>query len=682
MTAICASHYRNPLNDVLVGRKHHHQNRFRPRQSTRSAFYKPGLLAKGAEAGTDDRGASVDDREGQSHGNSNGNSNSHDNSNHNNNHRSHLGREGDWNFRPSALQHDDYGTGAMGVDELVDLYVRDNERAAMEGVVVPPRPRSKSLRWFLERERRACSNNSNRNSNNSNHNHSNNKDEDSQHRHTKAASVRDALFSASSSATAASSPPKQPQHQNQQQYQQQQQNQHQRPRSFAQLRCLQWNIQAFTSPRDERNLQTITAGTIRSICETDSDVLVLNEIHWRDTEEQLQQQQQQQHQQQEEERKAEFDFIHSSQSLLEEVLRLRGYSFVRVAVHGDTPTMVATRKKVLRYEEVVLSGNRSALCILVECHGIDHSECIGNGHFHSSGSGPSPSRCWVVGTHLDAFDGIQRAEEIQTLLSARLGERDCERTRHLPVLVMGDFNQQRSGDYTGPEWNRIAGSAGLRKVPLDDGVAGLLEGKGFRCVLDAVRAGSGEGEAVRCNWDPHQPPPSTHWSGTTIDYTYYRCPAGNSGGNSDDDSDAEGSEPEGRTTVHPHGVYVGPAGFSDHRMTVTDWTLATTKPTGRGKMQQHPHQPQQRPPRYMDKDFFFRHLPAGRHDSWRCAAAAPDRTPEGEPLRGRPPPAFPACEKGSSSRSIGSTASSSSSSSCPSIGSESLHELFRPLCSE
>ena len=45
MTAICARHYRNPLNDnYCVGRKHHHQNRFRPRQSTRSAFYKPGLV--------------------------------------------------------------------------------------------------------------------------------------------------------------------------------------------------------------------------------------------------------------------------------------------------------------------------------------------------------------------------------------------------------------------------------------------------------------------------------------------------------------------------------------------------------------------------------------------------------------------------------------------------------------
>mmetsp|Transcript_25253 Transcript_25253/g.53189 ORF Transcript_25253/g.53189 Transcript_25253/m.53189 type:complete len:154 (-) Transcript_25253:1433-1894(-) len=46
MTAICAGHYHNPLNDhYRVGRKHYHQNRFRPRQSTRSAFYKPGFTA-------------------------------------------------------------------------------------------------------------------------------------------------------------------------------------------------------------------------------------------------------------------------------------------------------------------------------------------------------------------------------------------------------------------------------------------------------------------------------------------------------------------------------------------------------------------------------------------------------------------------------------------------------------
>ena len=64
---------------------------------------------------------------------------------------------------------------------------------------------------------------------------------------------------------------------------------------------------------------------------------------------------------------------------------------------------------------------------------------------------------------------------------------DADADADVPVLVMGDFNQQRSQDYTEQEWKRITDSADLRNVPRDDGVSRILEEQDFRCVLDDVR---------------------------------------------------------------------------------------------------------------------------------------------------------------------------------------------------
>jgi len=604
MTAICASHHRNPLND-WVGLKHHHPNRFRPRQSSRSAFYKPGLVIPSVADHTHEhqhqhqhaKDASKQLEQQQLCSRSDDSSSNSDSDS-----------DGKWSFRPSALQRDEYGTGAMSVNQLVDLYVRDNERALREGVVVPPKPRrSEQLRARLALAQQQ-----------------------------NVATVKDALFSASSACSgsrsrlrlrsgvlSSSSLPSLPSSS--------------LPSSegtvsrtvvASQLRCLQWNIQAFTSPRDERNLHTVTAGMIRSICDTDSDVLVLNEIHWRDMEQFYGTGTSMCY---EHKRKA----IHSSQSLLEEVLRLRGYHFLRVSEHGDTPTLIATRKKVLRCEEVVLSNNRSALCVLVEDSTTSHLSIVGSSH--GSTGRQHPSRCWVVGTHLDAFDAAQRRTEIRKLLLARFAVSD-QNHNDLPMLIMGDFNQQRARDYAPREWERIAGSANLRKVPLDDGVGALLEGTGFRCVLDDVRVGAtananananstadatqGDASAatptVRCNWNPHQPPPSTHWSGTTIDYTYYYS----NDNDNDNDNNANTDDSVATTSIAPHGVYVGPAGFSDHRMTVTDWTLATTTAAAVEADKDHlsharSSSPLLPPPtKYLDKELFFGHLPAGRHHSW------------------------------------------------------------------
>lgn len=206
------------------------------------------------------------------------------------------------------------------------------------------------------------------------------------------------------------------------------------------------------------------------------------------------------------------------------------------------------------------------------------------------------------------------------------------------MLIAGDFNQQRSRDYTPTEWKRVSASADLRGVPRDDGVADILERGGFRCVLDDVRSSLSpspspprdesssrsprsrqqqrQQHTVACNWNQTQPPPSTHWSGTTIDYTYYHNNNSNSNSKKTTDQDgAASAESEyQKTTLAPHGVYVGPAGFSDHRMTVTDWILTTTdtsrKPGGSPPSRDTLH------PKHIDKSFFFHHLPEGRHDSW------------------------------------------------------------------
>jgi len=544
MTAICASHYRNPLNDYLnrKGKKHQYPNKFRPRQSSRSAFYQPGLKVR----------------------ESRDNSESPTNNNELNNtlrqtppttasESSSL--EGHWNFRPSAIQHDDYGKGLMSVSEIVDCYIQDNERAEQEGVKIPTKP---NLKESMKQQQTRSSKSS------------------SEDPRASFGQVRDALFSASSSSFEASTATTTASNNN-------------TTSSSCLLRCLQWNIQGFASPRDERNTHTITPGVIRSICETNADVLILNEIHWRDTipnnsatsedsgSPYFYSSEQTKH------------LIQNSQALLEEVLRLRGYHYSRVANHGDTPTLIATKHKVLQSKEIHLSNNRSALCLLLE---------IANNSINSN------SRCWVVGTHLDAFDASQRRSEIATFLK----EVETNHSHDVPIVIAGDFNQQRPQDYTPDEWKRIASSANLRGVPLEDGVAATLEEGGFRCILDDVSptnssSDTEEENKVRCNWKSTLPPPSTHWSGTTIDYTYYSNPK-------QQQQQQQLQQPSpATTTISPHGVYISPAGFSDHRMTVTDWKLTTTQPSLLPANEQQETN-------YIDKSFFFHHLPEGRHDSW------------------------------------------------------------------
>merc|ERR1740127_304542 len=111
-----------------------------------------------------------------------------------------------------------------------------------------------------------------------------------------------------------------------------------------------------------------------------------------------------------------------SKILLEEALENRGYNFMTMTQHGDTPTLIASRRPVLQQHEVILSDNRSALCILIdpsssplrtgttevaECRD-DTGSSSGNTDINSNTNTNSKNQnknnyCWIVGTHLDAF---------------------------------------------------------------------------------------------------------------------------------------------------------------------------------------------------------------------------------------------------------------------------------------
>jgi endonuclease/exonuclease/phosphatase family metal-dependent hydrolase len=261
-----------------------------------------------------------------------------------------------------------------------------------------------------------------------------------------------------------------------------------------------------------------------TIFDADADVVVLNEYHWND--------------------------YRSTHKCFEERLLNNGYRTYYCGRANATPTFIASKCPVLQYTEVVLSMDRSALCIKVV----------------PATTGTQPM--WIIGTHLDAFDGRQRNKEMRLLLDCLDNHHDHRddaspsllldgHSAAVPVVMMGDFNQQRQQDYTTDEWNRIRESMDRRNVCHDDGVSTMLRDHNFTCVFDQIQYQPQQPQEklemtteIKQNWEdgPSSLPPSTHWSGTTIDYHYAR-------------------------NVPVHGVYVSPAGYSDHRMTVCDWII-------------------------------------------------------------------------------------------------------------
>ena len=137
--------------------------------------------------------------------------------------------------------------------------------------------------------------------------------------------------------------------------------------------------------------------------------------------------------------------------------------------------------------------------------------------------------------------------------------------RHPRSCLLGDLNQQRSKDYSSEEWARIKGGMKYRNATEDDGVANILMNRGFLCCWDTTlppkecdmddeamsNAAKEEkrrrkGSTVNVNWDTAFPP-ATHWSGTIVDYSY-------------------------GVNISPLYVSIGPDNWSDHRLTVVDWT--------------------------------------------------------------------------------------------------------------
>jgi endonuclease/exonuclease/phosphatase family metal-dependent hydrolase len=469
-----------------------------------------------------------------------------------------------WTFRPTALQRSNYSS--LTVKQLTDHYVGDNDRALKEGVVVPPPPSraplSSSRRHSLTTMDEKAADDTTRDAtatkmipvptNRTHDNHSNHEQSHPNHpgrvspspgchsRHT------EGMSSSSSSSSSSVAHGK-------------------RQRTIdgndciihtsavkataaAPLRTLQWNIQAFTSPRGERS-PYITNGIIDTIHEADADVIVLNEYHWKDQ--------------------------HRSQEQFEgEYLRAYGYNDYYCG-SVITPTLIASRKPVLQFEEIILSRERSAMCVKIDaaCQASLPTNDSGIGNNDDDASG----LIWVIGTHLDAFNGQQRLVEIEQLL-AHMKNHPSIFDPSVPILLMGDFNQQRQKDYPLGEWQQITTSMDSRRVCRDDGVASMLEENGFQCVFDVVisddvnkgtdakstsiatKTADLRLHQLQTNWETSHPP-STHWSGTTIDYSY-----------------AVGD-------VIVDGVFISPAGFSDHRMTVCDWSVPIW--TSRARARRH-----------------------------------------------------------------------------------------------
>mmetsp|Transcript_30923 Transcript_30923/g.66952 ORF Transcript_30923/g.66952 Transcript_30923/m.66952 type:complete len:87 (-) Transcript_30923:194-454(-) len=79
---------------------------------------------------------------------------------------------------------------------------------------------------------------------------------------------------------------------------------------------------------------------------------------------------------------------------------------------------------------------------------------------------------------------LQRYQEAKNLIRKIKQFMTQERRSTDPVLIVGDFNQQRACDYTPDEWRIIGRNLERREAPRTDGVSDLLQSEGFRCCND------------------------------------------------------------------------------------------------------------------------------------------------------------------------------------------------------
>jgi len=288
------------------------------------------------------------------------------------------------------------------------------------------------------------------------------------------------------------------------------------------LRTLQWNINNFCHNRHTHSTSDIIReGIIQTILDADADVLILNEY---------------------------CSYVQDLKLLsFEKDIADLGYHVVECGT-VDFPTALATRLEVKELREVRLSYDRSALVVQVR-----------------SNSG-SRELVWVIGTHLNHFSGERRHNEMMVLMNKLKQTMGDDFGTNERIVLAGDLNQQRSHDYAQDgEWRKICSGMDFRHSCHDDGVANVLTDQGFTCAWDSTlpcykstlsrsiltnndSAENNEGTTtiVTTNWETSHPP-ATHWSGTIVDYSY-GC------------------------NVSPVAVSISPCGWSDHRMTVCDWT--------------------------------------------------------------------------------------------------------------
>jgi hypothetical protein len=253
--------------------------------------------------------------------------------------------------------------------------------------------------------------------------------------------------------------------------------------------------------------------------------------------------------------------------ILHRRLEIAGYS-IQVA-ETPYPTVVATRLPVSKkqpstMETVFLDSYhvRAATGIPVQVRVNNSSNNNSNGDNNNSKS------ILVFGAHLedsDSFNGQLRLDGMNVLLEHI--EKEQFHKHYDAIMIVGDLNQQRERDYTSLEWQAICANKQRRDSPTDDGVAEALQQAGFQCSYDKIRRASSSSSpsssssanenSTSLNWNAEDPPPSTHWTGTIVDYNYGK------------DCSSSG------TSMKVRGIHVSPCNLSDHRLIVTDWEFAS-----------------------------------------------------------------------------------------------------------
>ena len=178
----------------------------------------------------------------------------------------------------------------------------------------------------------------------------------------------------------------------------------------------------------------------------------------------------------------------------------------------------------------------------------------------------------ILGTHLSyknytppligqATKGV-RFQEVTTIVNYVDNTWHEYDSLHVPnknlligAILATDYNQAREIDKSPEHWPVLSQGVATVGEPTDDGVAQLLQEKGYICTYDIP--------SIQTNYRSsagQMAPDFTHWTGSTIDFCYLWRPP-----NSDDATTA---------SIQPVGSYVIPSPLSDHLPIVTDFEIS------------------------------------------------------------------------------------------------------------